>query len=115
LFVSDESNNNIRKITPQGNPITFLHNEISLTHFTSYFETFTSSPLFTLSGEVTIIVGKGRSGLVDGNLKSTRFNAPYGLFFNSIDQSLLVCDYDSDKLSKVLLCEGKINDLIISF
>jgi hypothetical protein len=56
---------------------------------------------------VTTIAGS-RIGLVDGDLKSAQFNWPKGIFFNSIAQSLLVCDYRNDKLRKILLCEGKI-------
>jgi hypothetical protein len=59
---------------------------------------------------VTTITGSGKGGLVDGDLKSAQFNYPRGIFFDSIEQSLLVCDYGNHKLRKVLLCEGKINN-----
>jgi hypothetical protein len=64
---------------------------------------------------VTTIAGSGNKGLVDGDLKLAQFNKPRGIFFNSIEQSLLICDYGNNKLRKILLCEGKINNLVISF
>jgi hypothetical protein len=64
---------------------------------------------------VTTIAGTGEKGLVDGDLKSAQFNFPYGIFFDSIEQSLLVCDSGNGKLRKVLLCTGKVYHLIISF
>jgi hypothetical protein len=64
---------------------------------------------------VTTITGSGKGGLVDGDLKSAQFNLPCRIFFDSIEQSLLVCDSHNFKLRKVLLCEGKINNLTISF
>jgi hypothetical protein len=74
-----------------------------------------SSPEFICSGEVTIIAGSGKGGLVDGDLKSAQFKLPHGIFFDSIEQSLLVCDSGNNRLRKVLLCEGKINNFIFFF
>jgi hypothetical protein len=63
---------------------------------------------------VTTITGS-REGLVDGGLKSAQFNKPWGIFFDSTENSLLVCDSGNNKLRKVLLGEGKINNLKILF
>jgi hypothetical protein len=53
-----------------------------------------SSPEFICSGEVITIAGSGKRGLVDGDLKSAKFNYPHGIFVDSIEQSLLVCDME---------------------
>jgi hypothetical protein len=56
---------------------------------------------------VTTFAGYGKEGFFDGDLMSTQFNQPSGLFFDSIDQSLLICDFGNNKLRKVSLCGGK--------
>jgi DNA-binding beta-propeller fold protein YncE len=116
LFVSDEDNHEIRKITPKGNPNDISQIQISLfilllilKHLLPCSFLYLHSE-FICSGEVTTIAGSGKKGLVDGDLKSAQFKYPRGIFFDSIEQSLLVCDFGNNKLRKVLLHEGKITN-----
>jgi hypothetical protein len=51
-------------------------------------------------------VGSGK-GFVDGALQSAKFNKPQGIFFDSIDQSLLVCDFGNHILRKVSIQKGQ--------
>ena len=89
LFVSDRGNYTIRKITPQG-----TCEDLLLVRDTNGIKT----------GEVSTLAGSpGSPGCADGTGEAARFSSPYGICFDEIDQSLLVCDVDSYKLRRVQL------------
>jgi hypothetical protein len=55
---------------------------------------------------VSTVAGTGK-GFANGPLKSAKFNSPIGIYFDEIEQSLLVCDYGNARLRKVSLLQGK--------
>ena len=54
-------------------------------------------------GEVSTLAGKGDSGAVDAKGRAAKFHNPWGIAFDESSQSLLVCDYASNKVRRVLL------------
>jgi len=54
-------------------------------------------------GEVTTLAGSVARGYIDGIGKTAQFYSPYGLYFDDVQQSLLVCDSGNNKLRRVSL------------
>ena len=89
VYVTDKSNHSIRKITSQG---------VYMKTCSLYF----FSTLMTTTGEVSTLAGS-ESGFADGNGEAAEFRDPIGICFDQNSQSLLVCDFNNEKLRRVQL------------
>ena len=54
------------------------------------------------SGEVSTLAGS-KCGFADGKGHAAKFNGPEGIYYNSSDQSLVVCDWLNSRLRRVQL------------
>lgn len=122
VYVADEDNNNIRKITSSGSVITIAGNFIaghvdgssSIAEFNNpsdivldatgnmYISEFSGNDIRRISsdGSVSTVAGNGTGGYLDGNGLSAEFNEPSGI---AIDKggNLYVADYLDGYLRKI--------------
>ncbi|MEB3181045.1 MAG: thioredoxin-like domain-containing protein [Nostocaceae cyanobacterium] len=55
----------------------------------------------TLDGEILHLIGKGKSGLTDGDFREAQFSAPQGMAFDDQNQVLYVADTENHSLRRV--------------
>jgi hypothetical protein len=112
LFVSDYSNHNIRKITRQGKCYFYFILYFLFIYFICYFVYFVN--IFNKLGEVSTVAGTSKAGFADGPLKSALFKSPLGIYFDEIEQSLLVCDCENSRLRRISLLQGNLFSPLLS-
>eukprot|EP00026_Physarum_polycephalum_P008616 Phypoly_transcript_08708.p1 GENE.Phypoly_transcript_08708~~Phypoly_transcript_08708.p1 ORF type:complete len:482 (+),score=78.49 Phypoly_transcript_08708:80-1447(+) len=66
--------------------------------------------LVNLQGKVSTLAGSGKPGHADGEKKTAKFDGPFGISFHYPTQSLIVCDFNNNKVKKVSL-EGKVSTI----
>ena len=122
LFVADQINNKIRKITPAGLVSTFAGSGIAGsadgTGISASFNNPTclafdnSGNIFvtdfynhkirkiTTSGQVTTFAGNGTVGSLDGIGSSANFNSPFGITIDPVN-NIYVADWASNRIRKI--------------
>jgi len=66
--------------------------------------------MITPQGGVSTLAGSLLNGYADGNGRAAKFNHPWGIWYDEFTNSLLVCDYDNDKIRRVQL-NGDVSTL----
>ena len=92
IYVCDQNNHCIRRISPQG-----IDFPLSLY-------------LILLKGAVATLAGSGQPGFRDGDSSAAQFNFPTGILFLENLQCLIVCDTANNKLRKITL-SGKYDHI----
>lgn len=122
IFVADNSNHRIRKITPAGIVSTFAGNgtgafadgtgtaaqlrQPSGIYFDKQGNLIVADRgnqrirKITVAGEVTTIAGAGTAGFADGNAETAKFSDPYGV---SLDEqgNIYIADLNNQKIRKI--------------
>lgn len=90
FYVTDYSNNRIRKISLQG------------IHHAPPFALVPLHELLTLLlGDVTTFAGTGEAGFADGDTATATFNCPWGIAINNATGELFVSDWYNHRICKV--------------
>lgn|GEM_PF-569641 len=131
IYVADQLNNAIRKISPSGKVTTIAGTgqagkqdgpALSATFYNpdglavdkdgNIFVADTKNNLIrkiSIDGNVTTFAGTGTAGSTDGERLSTTFNYPTGLIFDQLG-NLLVADYKNNVIRKIST-DGKVTRL----
>jgi DNA-binding beta-propeller fold protein YncE len=99
LYVSDRGNHMIRKITQKG------------IKYKIKGEKEKEGKINRVLGEVSTFAGTGKRGYMNGHV--AQFNSPWGITYDDLDHSLLVCDCDNNKLRKISV-NGNPDSLFLS-
>lgn len=121
VFVSDQSNHRIRKITPDGTVTTFAGNGIGSANGNGTAASFyypagmaidADDNLFvadygnnkirriTPDGNVTTFAGIGTAGATEGTVATAQFNGPTGVCIDNLG-NVFVADYYNNKIRKI--------------
>lgn len=104
IYVSDFNNHAIRKITPEGTLLSTALIRYSLLFL-----------LFILKkGEVSTLAGSKHNNSGNSNGARSQVGSPMGLVFLPTEQSLIVCDRESERLQKVTLDGNSISNIKIA-
>lgn len=121
VFVSDQSNHRIRKITPDGTVTTFAGNAIGSANGNGtaasffypagmavdaddnlYVADYGNNKIRKIApnGDVTTLAGNGTPGSAEGDANTAQFNGPTGVCVKSSGE-VFVADYNNNKIRKI--------------